>query len=166
MAQIKPVREPIINGVGYSWASLEIEVFCESTGQRWAAPQAFSSLNFNGGERERGFGYGPHPDPLFKTRGQNKYEASIKWYLHPLRYLKETILGGGGYRDRSFTLTIKYLEGGLDPVTVEIRGCTLDSSKTDNAKGTDATEVECVLNPLKIIWNGVDDVDNPLVRAA
>lgn len=165
MAAIKPAREPFINGVGYSWASIQAEIFCESTGQRWKGFQGFSSVNFNGGERERGFGYGPHPDPLFKTRGQNKYDASIKFYLHAFRYLTETVLGGAGYGDRSFTLTIQYLENGLDPVTVEIRGCTLDSRKVDNAKGTDGTEFECMLSPLKILWNGIDDVDNPLVAA-
>lgn len=61
MASIKPVREPLINGVGYSWASIQIEFFCEATGQRWKNPQAFSSLDFSD-ERERGEGRGPHPD--------------------------------------------------------------------------------------------------------
>lgn len=162
---LKPVRQILINGVGYSFASVKLTITCEDTGQTLdLSDGGYSSVNFSR-ERERGFGQGPHPDPQFKTRGSNKYSASIKFYLATLNYLVQETLGGAGYGDRFFTANLQYLENGLDPVTIDIRSCTLDSDKVDNSKGTDATEVDVNLNPLKILRNNIDDVDNPLAAA-
>lgn len=159
---LKPVRAPLINGVGFSWASVNMTISCESTGKSIDLEKGgFSSVNFTS-TRDRGIAYGPHPDPLFKTRGQNKYDSFIRFYLSTLKYIIAEVLGGAGYGDRFFTVEIQYAENGLDAKTVEIRACTLDSRKIDNAKGTDATEVECDLHPLKILEDGLDDVDNPL----
>ena len=44
--------------------------------------------------------------------------------------------------------------------------CTWDKDHGDNAKGTDPTEIEVNLNPLKILGDGFDDVDNPLTNVA
>lgn len=159
---LRPLRYALINGVGYSWASVHLSITCESTGKSLNLDQAgYSSINF-ARTRERGVAHGPHPDPLFKTRGQNTYEASIKFYMSALNYFIQETLGGAGYGDRFFDVELQYLEDGLDPVTISIRGCTLDTDKVDNAKGTDATEVEVELNPLKYLRNGLDDVDSPL----
>lgn len=124
-------------------------------------PKGFSSITFSR-ERERGEVRGPHPDPIAMTRGQNKYEATLKLYLAELNYLKRVVLGGPGYGDRFFPVGLQYLENGLDLVSIDIRSCKLDKDAVDNAVGTDATEVEIDLHPLKIIWNGEDDVDDPL----
>lgn len=163
MANPTPVQYPLINGYGHSWASIEVSITCDSTGKTLdlATAQGFSSINFKR-TRSRSKAWGPHPKPLFKTRGQDDFTASIKFYLAVFNFMVLDTLGGAGYGDRFFTLTIKYLENGLDPVKVEIRGCTIDTDGADNAKGTDATEVECDLSPVDIIFNGVQDVDNPL----
>ena len=162
---LKPIRQVLINGGGYSFASVKLIITCEETGQTLdLSDGGYSSINFSR-ERERGEGRGPHPDPQFKTRGSNKYSASIKLYMATMNYLIQETLGGAGYGDRFFAIELQYLENGLDPVTIEIRACTVDSDKVDNSKGTDATEVEVDLHPLKFLRNGLDDVDNPLAAA-
>ncbi len=158
-----PIRFPFLNGVGYSFASISVVLACEATGKKIdLANIGFTSLNYKR-ERDRGEpGRGGHPDPLFKVRGQNKYTASIKLYKSVSDYIKTEILGGAGHGDRSFTITAQYAENGLDTKTDEIRGCTWDTDGSDNAKGTDPTEIEVTLSPLKILFDGEDDVDNPL----
>jgi hypothetical protein len=162
---LKPVRQILINGVGYSFASVKLTLFCEATGKELdLSDGGYSAVNFSR-ERERGEGRGPHPDPQFKTRGSNKYSASIKFYMSMYNFFIQDTLGGPGYGDRFFVGNLQYLENGLDPVTIDIQGCTLDKDGVDNSKGTDATEVDTDLHPLKILRNGIDDVDNPLAAA-
>lgn len=160
---LKPLRYPVINGVAYSWASVEMSITCEATGKTYDLKKAgYAAVNFSS-TRDRGEpGRGPHPDPLFKGRGQNKYTGGFKLYLSTLKFVVQDTLGGPGYGDRFFSVFVKYLENGMDPVTVEMRGCTLDSRKIDNASGTELTQCESDLSPLKIIFDGVDDVDDPL----
>jgi hypothetical protein len=159
---LKPIRNVLINGVRHSFASVTLEI--TGPGGIWK-PKGFSAISFSR-TRERGEVRGPHPDPMAHTRGENTYEASMKMYLAEVNYLKRVILGGPGYGDRFFPIVLQYFENGLDLVSVEIRSCKLDSDKVDNAKGTDATEVEIDLHPLKVVWNGEDDVDDPLNAAA
>lgn len=164
MATKKP-RYALINGVAYSFASISLRITCKDTGKSEDITNSgFTSLNFSR-TRERGKLRGPHPDPLAKTRGSNDYTASLKGYLSLFNYIQMEILGGAGYGDRFFVLDLQYSENGLDTVPVKIYACTLDSEKIDNAQGTDGTEVESDLNPLKWIKNKADDVDNPLNAA-
>lgn len=158
---LKPVKSKLINGVRHSFASTILTI--TGPGEIWR-PKGFSSITF-GRERERGEVRGPHPDPIAKTRGQNKYNATLKMYLAELNYLVRVVLGGPGYGDRFFPVQLQYLENGLDPVSIDIQACNLDKQSVDNATGTDATQIEVDLHPLKIIWNGEDDVDDPLAAA-
>lgn len=162
-----PIRFPFINGVAYSFASINVTLTCEQTKKSVdLANVGFLSLNYKR-ERDRGEpGRGGHPDPLFKVRGQNKYTASIKFYKPVSDYIKTEVLGGGGHGDRSFSLTVQFLENGLDTKTDDIRGCTWDSDGSDNGAGTDATQIEVNMSPLKIVFDGEDDVDNPLAAVA
>lgn len=167
MAAALPIRFPTINGFAYSFASLSVVVACEATGKSVdLADRGFTAINYKR-ERDRGEpGRGAHPDPLFKVRGQNKYTGSIKLYKAVSDYIKTEVLGGAGHGDRILTVTVQFLEGGLDTKTDKIIGCTWDTDGSDNAKGTDATEIEVTLTPLKVLFNGEDDVDNPLTSAA
>ena len=161
-----PIKYPTINGFGFSFASMSATIDCEATGVTFDLPAGFSAINYN---RERDLGEGargPHPDPLFKVRGQNKYTGSIKRYKQRADYIKTEVLGGAGHGDRIFRLTVQYAEEGSDTKTDVLIGCTWDKDGSDNAKGTDPTEIEVTLSPLKVLFSGEDDVDNPLVAAA
>jgi hypothetical protein len=155
---LKPIRYPLINGVRASMASTELEITSDLL--TWKT-KGWSKLDFDR-TRDRGEVRGPHPDPIAMTRGQNKYTGSMTLYLAELNYLKQVVLGGPGYGDRFFRIVLQYLENGQDVVKVELRSCKLDKDAVSNAIGTDATQVEIDLHPLKIIWNDQDDVDDPL----
>lgn len=102
-----------------------------------------------------------HSDPVGKTRGSNAYKADAEMLLAEYEALK-TALGGPGYGDKSFTVVVTYTETGLDTVTDTLIGCTLDSTDSSNAQGDDATMRKFNLNPIKILFGGVDDVAVPL----
>lgn len=163
----KPLRSYLINGIAFSYASAQVEISCPATGLSVDLENVgLTAINFKR-ERDRGEpGRGGHPDPLFKVRGQNKYTASLKAYKSVRDYIVEEVLGGAGHGDRVFNITVTFLENGLDAKIVEIRMCTWDTDGSDNQKGTDPTEVEVQLSPLKILFDGLDDVDNPLVNVA
>lgn len=163
----KPIRALLINGIAYSFASVEVVIDCPATGASVDLENVgLTAINFNR-ERDRGEPLrGGHPDPLGKVRGQNKYTASLKLYKSVRDYIVAEVLGGAGHGDRFFNITVKYLENGMDTKVVEIRNCTWDKDHGDNAKGTDPTEIEVNLNPLKILGDGFDDVDNPLTNVA
>jgi hypothetical protein len=162
-----PIRAYLINGIAFSFASAQVVISCPATGQSVDLENVgLTAINFKR-ERDRGEPLrGGHPDPLAKVRGENKYTASLKAYKSVRDYIVENVLGGSGHGDRIFNVTVTYLENGLDAKLVEIRGCTWDSDGSDNQKGTDATEVEVNLSPLKVLGDGFDDVDNPLVNVA
>lgn len=155
---LKPIRYPLVNGVRQSFASCNLEITSDLL--TWK-PIGWSKLSFER-TRERGEVRGPHPDPIAMTRGQNKYTASMTMYLAEVNYLVQEVLGGPGYGDRFFRVVLQYLENGLDVVKIELRSCKLDKDAVDNSQGTDATQVEIDLHPLKMLRNDIDDVDDPL----
>lgn len=163
----KAPQFPMINGVAYSFASTSVVIACAATGKKYELPgKGYTAISFKR-ERDRGEpGRGAHPDPEFKVRGQNKYTASLKLYFSVWKYISDEVLGGAGHGDRFFSVTVRFLENGLDTTVIDIQGCTADSDGSDNAKGTDPTEIEVNLTPLKIIRDGKDDVDDPLATAA
>ena len=155
---LKPIRYPLVNGVRQSFASCELKIISDLL--TWK-PQGWSKLTFDR-TRDRGEVRGPHPDPIAMTRGQNKYTGALTMYLAEVNYLMQVVLGGPGYGDRFFSIVLQYQANGLDTVKVELRQCKLDKTSIDNSLGTDATQVEIDLHPLKIILNDQDDVDDPL----
>jgi hypothetical protein len=54
--------------------------------------------------------------------------------------------------------TVSYGRNSLDYVTDLILGCTLDSTEASNAQGPDASVRKFKLTPMKILFNGTDDV--------
>ncbi len=155
---LKPIKYPLVNGVRHSITSTTLELISDLGTYR---PRGWSEFNF---ERTRDVGdvYGAHPDPLGTTRGQNKYTASLKMYLAEWNYLKQETLGGAGYGDVFLRIVFSYFENGFDLVKVELRGCRMLKSGFSNSVGTDATQVDQDLHPVKIIWNDQDDVSDPL----
>jgi hypothetical protein len=160
---LPPIKYPLVNGNRQSWASCNLELAVEGgegASASWR-PRGWSEMNFER-TREVGDVYGPHPDPLGTTRGQNKYTGSLKMYLAEWNYFVQEILGGPGYGDVFFRAVLTYVENGFDNVKVELRGCRMLKSGFGNSMGTDATQVELDLHPVKIIWNDQDDVSDPL----
>jgi hypothetical protein len=151
---------PLVNGVRHSWASVEANV----NGQIYY----LTSINYSR-KRTRNMVMVNHPDPVGKTRGNNEYSADGEFLLVESNNLQQALIqqsfangGNGGYGDVFFQIVVSYTENGLDTITDVILGCTLDSTEASNSQGNDPTKRKHEFNPLKILFQNAEDLDNPL----
>ena len=162
MPGFTPIQVPLINGVAYSFAHIELQI---------------AGLSFTGGfksikyerTREREMLYSNSPDPVAQTLGQNKYTCSAVLYLAWWYALKATVQQtlGLGYGDQAFTVNVNYnAPGFFDPFMDSIQGCHFDSTKADQSAGITALEREIDFKPLKIYFDQDDDLAVPLQAAA
>ncbi len=157
-AQIVPVQVPLTNGVVRSFGHVRLQI---------------AGLEFTGGfksikrsrKREREMVYSNNPDPVGKTLGENKYECSAvvyyDWWANLLATVEQNL--GPGYGDQPFTIFISYVGKNLVTYTDQVLNCTFDSTTADDQQGTKALEREIDFNPTKILFNGTDDLEDPLV---
>ncbi len=159
----QPLLYPLINGVRHDWASIELHV----AGQIVIARK---SINYSR-IRTRAMAEGASPDPLGKTLGRNAYKADIEMLLAEFYQLQSILsqqaaaLGGAngaGYGDVPFLVQVMYASRGFDQVTDTIIGCTMDSTEVAHGVSPDALSRKFELNPLKILFNGLDDLLDPL----
>jgi hypothetical protein len=148
---------PLVTGFRHGFASLSAEFKIPGGGT--VTFRGFKSIDYNR-TRDRGLVRGNHPDPIGKTRGENSYDADVEVYLAEYAALQREL--GPGYGDILFNLLVHFVEGGFTGLQDELLGCTLDSTEASNAQGTDALTRKVKLNPLKIKFDGVDDVEVPL----
>jgi len=153
---INPIAVPLINGVAYSFAHVELEI---------------EGISFTGGfkaikykrERKRDQVRSNSPDPVAQTIGENTYTGSItvylSWWLLLLRSLKDQF--GPGYGDKVFNLLASY-DDGVNPFQDVVTGCHFDSTDADQSAGTAPLERTIDVNPLKVFFDGEDDLENPL----
>jgi hypothetical protein len=144
---ISPLQIPLTNGVVRSFAQVRIES---------------AGLPLNGGvlevmrkrTREREIVYSNNADPVGKTTGQNKYEASFTalfdWYAAQVATLINNF--GPGYGDQQFNVYLTHLGSNLQGYQDVITGCTFDEDDFTQSKGTSANQVKINLNPLKIYF--------------
>ena len=147
-----PIQYPLLNGRRHSFCSVELKL-------NNVIFKGFKKIDYKR-TRERTDVYGNHPDPLGKTHGTNKYEASCELYLAEWNLFQATL--GAGYGDVPFQIDVTYTENGFDMIHDTLMGCTLDSSEATNAQGNEGTSRPIELHPVKILFNGLDDVDQPL----
>jgi hypothetical protein len=147
----QPLQYPTINGVSYSWASIEF---------KFAGAPIVTVQNIDYKiTRERKVTYGTNVNPLRKTRGRITYEAKAKILLPELNGLLQALgeqdpTGNNAYGDVFFGTTITYTENGFATITDSILYCTIDSVEQSTSEGVDEVAVEINLNPLLILRNG------------
>jgi hypothetical protein len=131
-----------------------------------------AGLEFTGGfksfkrsrKREREMVMSNSPDPIGKTLGENKYEASAVVYFDWFYNLIQTIQNvAPGYGDQPFTIYCSYVGTNLVTYTDVILNCTFDSTEADDAAGNNALVREINFNPTKILFGGFEDLEDPLV---
>ncbi len=151
-----PIQYAIINGARASFTSLILKI----DGQEFAG---FKAVTMNR-KRDRGWARGANPDPLGKTRGANTYEHNVEVYVAEWKAFMLDHFGPG-YGDRFFSNELTITENGFDTQTHEARGCTIDTSELSFSEGNDALTVKIDFSPVKILFNGIDDNETPLVGA-
>jgi hypothetical protein len=158
--QIVPIQVPLTNGVIRSFGHV-----------KWN----FAGLEMTGGvksfkrsrTREREMVYSNSPDPVGKTLGENKYEASAVLYLDWFYQMQATLQNlGVGYGDQPFTIYVSYVGVNLVQYTDTILNCTFDKSSGDDQAGNNALTIEIDFHPTKILFNGIDDLADPLTASA
>jgi hypothetical protein len=133
---------------------------------------AIAGLEFTGGfksikysrKRNREMVRSNNPDPVGKTLGENEYactaEVYLAWWFATLNTIQSQL--GTGYGDQFFDIKVSYNANGFTPFQDVILGCTFDSTEGDNSQGTGALTRTIDFAPLKILFNSVDDLANPL----
>lgn len=153
-----PIQVPLINGVVWSFAHVKLTIAgLEFTG-------GFKSIKYSR-KRDREIVYSNSPDPVGKTVGQNAYECSAELYLAWWQALQLTVGStlGNGYGDSPFKIDVAYNNNGFPAFVDTIYNCTIDSTESDNQAGTAALVRTVDFKPTKILFNGFDDLANPLV---
>lgn len=151
-----PIAYPDTTGFRAGWQSLILKVDNQEF-LGYAACEAERA-------RERALVFGTNADPIGKTRGKNTYKASIGVYVAEFKTFMVDHFGPG-YGDRTFTFQMTITENGYDTQTVICYGCTIDKTTFSFSEGSDPLKVEGIdLNPVKIVWDGVNDNARPLGR--
>src|SRR5258708_4309117 len=158
MSFVDNLQYPQVSGFRHGFASLSAEFKNPVSGQTLTF-RGFKSINYSR-TRDRGWVRGNNPDPIAKTRGENTYDADCEVYLAEYQALQEFL--GAGYGDIQFTLLVHFVEAPFDGIQDELIGCTLDSTEASPSQGTDALTRKFKLNPVKIKFDGVDDLQFPL----
>lgn len=148
-----PIPYPLINGYRHSFTSITLKLDrTEIIG--------FKSANYNR-TRSRTMVYGNNVDAIGKTRGINDYKADFEVYLAEYNYLMQKL--GPGYGDKFFQILVVAREDGFDVIQDELNGCTIDETDASNSQGTDPTVRKITVNPVKILFGGLDDNGTPII---
>jgi hypothetical protein len=150
------IQYPIVNGNRHDYTSAEIKI-------KGKIIQGIKSINYSR-TRSRTVVMGTSVDPLGKTKGTNEYKADFELYLAEFNEL--VLEAGAGYGDVYFDISVTWSANGFDTVTDEIIGCTFDTTDSSNAQGGDTIVRKIEINPIKIRFAGVDDLDTPLRNLA
>ena len=156
-AQITPMQVPLTSGAVRSFGHMRMDIAgMDFTG-------GFKSAKYSR-KREREMPMSNSPDPVGKTLGENKYQCSVvayyDWWMNLLLTVQNNL--GPGYGDVLFTIYFSYVGVNLSPYQDVALGCSFDSTQADNATGIGALTREMEFNPVKIKFNGIDDLQNPL----
>jgi hypothetical protein len=143
---------PLRNGVRHGFSSVIWTI-------KSVKLRGIKGINY-GRTRDRELLRGNHPDPFAKTIGENSYTCDIEVYLAEFMFVIDQL--GAGYGDIFFDCQCAYGADGFSAKTDEILGCTLDTTEVANAQGTGALTRKFALNPLKILFGGLDDLAVPL----
>lgn len=158
-----PIPYPDSTGARHSWQSVKAIL-------PGGTVLGIKTCNYDR-KRTRAMVMGTHPDPLGKTVGENAYTGTIDMYLAEWNQLQAALAnlasaasGAPGYGDVFFTVQIQYSANGFDVIQDELLGCTCDATTASQSQGPDALVRGIELNPLKILFNGLDDY-SPALQA-
>jgi hypothetical protein len=158
VAQVTPIQVPLTNGVVRSFGHVRLSI---------------AGLEFTGGfksikrsrKRKREMVMSNSPDPVGKTLGENEYQCSAvvyyDWWANLLQTVQNNL--GPGYGDQPFSIYISYVGKNLNTYTDTVLNCTFDSTDGDDSAGVAALTREIDFAPTKILFNGIDDLEDPLV---
>lgn len=141
---------PLINGIEYDFASIEVNV----NGEVYSRVTAISYKN----TLTPGKLFGTHPQAQGRTTGKYEPEASITLAKDTADMIRQAL--GSGYMTKKFDITVSYAPEGQAIITDKVLGCRIADESNSHSEGTDGLVEEWTLDPWKIVPNGVDPVPN------
>ena len=140
----------IVRASAYSHASLELRI--EADGLSYTTLE-FTEVSYDDG-MEPGELRGASTEILGRTRGDYKPTGKLK--LSKKEHARLITAMGPGFFLKQVDVIVSYDEPDLGLVVDSVLGCRIQKNSGSSSKGTDPSEVEVELHPLKILWNGVD----------
>lgn len=147
---------PLINGVRHEWSSIEIKL----RGDVYIGVKEIKYSDTLKGSKL----FGTHPRALGRTRGQYESEASIVMYLAEAAQFRAAL--GPGYKEVPFDIVVSYTEDGFDTIVDEVIGCRITKDEGGGTQGPDGLTTPWDLDPMNIIWNGLDSLKTTLEQLA
>ncbi len=147
-----PIPYPMVNGTRHSWAQIEAKA-------NGALIVGFQEINYNDKltpEKQ----YGTAPEPIGRTLGEYDAEGSCTLLLAEFNVLITAL--GPGFKQKVFPITVSYSADGLETIVDQLIGVRIAEVDASNAKGPGGTVRKLTLNLMKILWNGLDSLVNPL----
>lgn len=140
---------PFINGVLYSWSS--IEFFANGI-----SIDGVKSINYNDG-LDPGKPGGTGPTARGTTLGKHSAGGSIELFRDAFEDLKNTL--GPGFYAIFFPVTVSYYEPSLGVVVDTIVPRLVKNDSSNESSSSDGSSIKhdlCIVTP--ILWNGIPGV--------
>ena len=134
-------KYPLVNGVRYSFASIELVV----AGKRILGAKEIAYTE----TLEPGEIRGTSSQILGRTAGDYSVEGSCTLYREEWDDLLDTL--GEGYLRKSFDVTVTYADEGAPTKTDNLVGCRIKSVEQSNSQGTDGLEVQLQLHVMYLL---------------
>ena len=150
MPGIPGLAYPLINGVRYSFAS--IEAFIDDV-----PVLGIASLNYSS-KLAPGIVRGTSPVKLGRTIGEEDHTCDFEMYRLEWNFLLARLAaqGLGGFGAAAFSIQVNYAESPLAPVTTDqIIGNRVTEAAANNQKGSDPTMVKLTTDVMTVLWNGL-----------
>jgi len=153
-----PTNYPLINGVKFDWASVEISL----AGGIFTGCTELSYKQ----TREVGDVYGTGAEKLARTLGQLNADGSLAMYRRDFQDFLALLTNNGatGYLDTAFDIVASYTApDGDGSLTDKCIGCVITEPDISGAQGTDPLVVTCSLDVMRVELGGILPITNMLV---
>jgi hypothetical protein len=141
-------KYPLVNETLHEWSSVEIK--------------------FEGRKYDEGLDpqkqYGTSVDPIGRTRGPRDANGDIELYLEEYQRLMADM--GAGFYEQTMQITVSYSEDGLSTIVDQLVDVRIKKINVSQSQGADALTRKLDLSVMKVLWNGLDGVKNPLTGAS
>jgi len=147
-----------INGNQHSWGSITVKV----NEDRFFG---FTSIGYSDQrERVKAYGMGRAQGPRGRSRGKYTTEpVTLAGWKDTMQALRKALADAGdgeSYGDTVFQIVVQYVEGDLDPITVELEDCVYVKNTTSEEEGPDPLKEECEIDCMRIRRDGLVLFDN------
>jgi hypothetical protein len=155
------ISYPLQNGDYHSFASVELKVTSgPAAGQIFPGVKSVNAKDSLTPTKVRG----AHSEPLGRTRGDYDCDGDLEMYVQQAHQLLQAM--GAGYKQTTFDISITFSEANLDTVQHQLIGCRIQEVDSSNAVGTDASTLKFTLNIMKVLFDGLESLTDPLAGAS